>query len=58
MKIQNALGQVLYEFEINSDNGTINSFIWDSEKFPLAKGVYQISLMVNGVLTTRSLIHQ
>ena len=58
MIIQNAMGQVLYEIEINSDNSTINSFTWDSGKFPLAAGIYQISIMVDGFRTTRSLIHQ
>ena len=58
MKIQNTMGQVLYEFEIEADQNSTNSFVWDSEKFPLAKGVYQISVMVDGLILTQKLVHQ
>ena len=58
MKIQNAMGQVLYEIEINSDNSIINSFTWDDDKFPLVAGVYQLSVIVDGVLSIRPVIQQ
>jgi hypothetical protein len=58
MKIQNSMGQVLYEFEIEANQNSTNSFIWDADKFPLAAGVYQISIIVGDFHATSALIHQ
>jgi PKD repeat protein len=58
MKIQNAMGQVLFEFEIEADQNSTFTYVWDADKFPLAAGIYQISIMIDDFRTTRSLIHQ
>lgn len=54
--LHNIVGQELYHFEINPENIGPQIFHWDGRVYPLVAGVYQLTVVIDGLPSTMQVI--